>query len=146
MPNFKKAIARKKATDTDREKKDQKDYETKVENLLASCENFKNYLKDNLEGKPTFSEIAENFKKDEMFGKQMKKNKLTSRTSRILNEMHKNISKIKGEYNPKKSAEFFGAFIKFTPKKADSKTGRIKRSAIDDEDVVKFFKQDLSII
>ena len=144
MPSFRDVIAREKATDKDREKKDQQNYENKVKELLTSCKNFNEYLKDNLKAQPNFSTIAENFKKDEMFGKQMKKNKLTSRTSRILNEMCKKISKIEGEYNPKEPLEFFEAF-KFTPKKANSKTGRIKRSAIDDAEVVKFFSQDLSI-
>lgn len=142
MLNFKKVVAREKATDKDRQKTGQKSYEEKVKKLLTSCTNFGNYLKNNVSSKTEYSEIAEKFQDKNMFKDQMAKNRLTSRTSKILNEMRKRLSKIKGTFNPQDQTKLLAAF-EFTPKKANEKTGRIKRSAIDDAEVVKFFQKDI---
>lgn len=142
MLNFKKVVAREKATDKDRQKTGQKSYEEKVKKLLTSCTNFGNYLKNNVSSKTKYSEIAEKFQDKNMFKDQMAKNRLTSRTSKILNEMRKRLSKIKGTFNPQDQTKLLAAF-EFTPKKANEKTGRIKRSAIDDAEVVKFFQKDI---
>ena len=58
MLNFKKVVAREKATDKDRQKTGQKSYEEKVKKLLTSCTNFGNYLKNNVSSKTKYTEIA----------------------------------------------------------------------------------------
>ena len=117
---------------------DQKNYENKVKELRKACQNFGEYLEEEVNEGTDFSDIIEKFKDEKKgFGKQMKKSWVLSRTSRRLNEMKKNLSKFKNKtFDPQRIGDYVACF-KFEREK--TKKGNIKRSAIDDEKVFKFF-------
>ena len=136
MPSFRKVLERGEGTaDLNA---DQKKYEQKVGELKKACDKFGGYLKTVKSGTP-FADIIKAFEnKDKGFGNQLKKNRLFSRTSRILHGMSKNLSKFKKEsFDPGKIDNYVGAFW-FKAEKPNTK-GYIKRSAIDDAQIVKFF-------
>lgn len=138
MLKFKKVVERGNGTANLNE--DQKKYEQKVVELEKACRKFDSEFKKILD-------TPEKWKKkfNDCFNDQMKKNKLTSRTSRVLHGMSKNLSKLKGEFDPKKIKYYVEAF-KFTPEKVNKNTGYIKRSAIDDGYVVSYFNTSIESI
>ena len=136
MPSFKKVLERGNGTADLNE--DQKEYEKKVVKLEKACEEFNSKFKKVLN---TPAEWKKTF--DDSFKDQMKKNRLTSRTIRILNGISKNLSKFKGNFDPQKINDYVKAFG-FTPEKA--KNGYIKRSAIDDKTIANVFNFDIPTI
>ena len=130
MLNFKKVAAR-DSGEKNSNKNDQAKYEKKVEILEETCKRFVSDFENVLYTPQKWKNLF-----DRCFQTQMKKNKLTSRTSRILNAMSKNLSKFKGEFDLEKLDDYIKAFS-FTPEKA--KKGYIKRSAIDDKTIENIF-------
>lgn len=130
MLNFKKVAAR-DSGEKNSNKNDQAKYEKKVEILEETCNRFVSDFENVLYTPQKWKNLF-----DRCFQTQMKKNKLTSRTSRILNAMSKNLSKFKGEFDLEKLDDYIKAFS-FTPEKA--KKGYIKRSAIDDKKIENIF-------
>ena len=113
-------------------KDDQAKYELKVRKLEGSCYQFMFALDRILD---TPKKWKGEF--DGCFREQLSKSRLFSRTSRVLHEMSKSLSKFKEEsFNPSKLDDYVKAF-EFTPEKV--KNGYIKRSAIDDETIVNIF-------
>ncbi len=135
MLNPRKVIARESSTLKDREKKYQRDYEVKVYDLLIQCKIFVDYL-GTTEDKFSYENISKAFKK------QMKKNKMLSRTSRILNTMSKELSKFESKTFPEDLKNYLKIF-NFKPERPNEKTGYMKRSAIDDKDIVDIFKKTM---
>ena len=137
MLNFRKVVGRGSNTKNPNEK-DQEKYLTKVGDLEKACLNFKKYLETVDEG-TKFSEIIGAFEdKNKGFGNQMKKNKMVSRTSRVLHGMKKELLKFKNEsFDPEKIGDYLKAFW-FKAETANSKD-YIKRSAIDDKQIARFF-------
>ena len=117
-------------------KEDQQKYEEKVKNMRAACKKFEEKFDERLD----FPQVWQGLLKENFKG-QMAKNRLVSRTSRILHDISKKLSKFKGEFDPNKVAEYSKAFY-FKAKTANSKD-YIKRSAIDDENVAKFFNSEI---
>ena len=124
----------------------QKEYNTKVNNLKSCCEafteSFKSEFKTNpriYTGKP--SDWQEKFAK--AFSGPMKVNRLTSRTSRVLHDIYKNLGKFKKEeeFDTKKVVEYKKAFCFKASKTKILKGGKavIKRSAIDNPGIVNYF-------
>lgn len=138
MLNFKKVVAKGYGEEKNPNKKDQNDYLVKVNKLEKACKEFDSEFKKILD-------TPEKWKKkfDGCFNEQMKKNKLTSRTSRVLHGMSKNLSKFKGKFEDENVDDYVKAF-EFTPEKV--KNGYIKRSAIDDKAVANFFNFDIPTI
>lgn len=124
----------------------QKEYNSKV-NILKNCceeftESFKSEFKINpriYTGKP--SDWQEKFAK--AFSGPMKANRLTSRTSRVLHDIYKNLGKFKKEeeFDIKKVDEYKKAFCFKVSKAKILKGGKavIKRSAIDNPGIVNYF-------
>lgn len=139
MLNPKKVIARESSTAKDREKKYQRDYEIKVYDLLIQCKIFVDYL-GTTEDEFSYKNISKTF--NSVFEKQMKKNKMLSRTSKILNKMSKELSKFKSKTFPEDLKNYLKIFD-FEPEKTNKKTSYIKRSAIDDKDIVAIFKKTM---
>ena len=140
MVNLKKVVKIGSTKTTNPNKEDQKKYEEKVKNMQAACENFKKEFKEYLYIPNKWQGLLK-----ENFEGQMAKNRLVSRTSRILHDMSNKLSKFKEKsFDPKKVKEYKKAF-KFTAKKANSKD-YIKRSAIDDKEVANFFNNQIGSI
>lgn len=150
MPKYRKVDATSLEEQTKEIQKSQKKYNQKVKDLKECCDNFlKSFLADDKEfnkvnaynGKP--KDWQKKFK--EAFNAPMKANKLTSRTSKILQEMYKKLGKFKNDENFEidKIKEYKEAFdfeekkAKFNEKKGEN---LIKRSAIDNPIIVEFFK------
>lgn len=140
MLNPKKVIARESSTVKDRKKIDQRNYEVKVYDLLIACNNFVSYLR--AENEIYYARVSYVFNR--AFKKQLKKNRMLSRTSRVLNKMSKELAKFKGKFAPE-DLEKYSKVFDYKPKKADEKN-YIKRSAIDDKGVVKAFTQTIPAI
>lgn len=119
-------------------KKDQKKYEEKVTELRSACENFRqSILNEEMASENSLKTMF-----NDAFSEQMKKNKLFSRTSKLLHEMSKKLSKFKGPiFNQTKAKEYAKAF-EFKAEKPNDK-GYIKRSAIDDKFVANFFNNEM---
>ena len=134
--NLKKVVKIGSTKTTNPNKEDQEKYEEKVKNMRAACKNFKEKFKEYLDIPKMWQGLLKC-----SFKEQMAKNRLVSRTSRILHDMSKKLSKFKNEFDPNKVAEYSKAFY-FKAKKANSKD-YIKRSAIDDEEVADFFNIEI---
>ena len=132
MVNLKKVVKIGSEKTTNPNKKDQEKYEEKVKKMQAACKKFEEKFKEYLDIPKMWQGLLKCY-----FEEQMAKNRLVSRTSRILHDMSKKLSKFKGKFDPKKVAEYSMAF-NFKAKTANSKD-YIKRSAIDDANVVNFF-------
>lgn len=137
MLNFKKVITRDKSTEDENSGTSQGTYNKKVNELRKACENFRESVL-NKEMKPEYG-LKEMF--DEAFKEQMKKSQITSRTSRKLHKMSKNLSTFKGPFEQTKAKEYAKA-LHFDAKKPNKK-GYIKRSAIDDEKIDNFFNNEM---
>lgn len=150
MPKYRKVDAASVEEQTKEIQESQKKYNEKVRILKTCCINFvKSFLEDEKEfnkveayhGNP--SNWQKKFK--DAFKGPMKANKLTSRTSKILQQMSKNLGKFKNEkeFDIDKMEEYKDAFsfeeekAKFNKKKGEN---LIKRSAIDNPVIVEFFK------
>lgn len=139
MLNFKKVKERDDSKGSLESKTSQRMYNKKVDELRKACDEFKSEL-NKINSPKAWKKAFDNSFKD-----QLKKNRLTSRTSRVLHDMSNKLSKFKEEsFDPKKVKEYKKAF-KFTAKKANSK-GDIKRSAIDDKEVDNFFNKQIDSI
>lgn len=137
MLNFKKVITRDKSTEDENSGTSQGTYNKKVNELRTACKNFRESVL-NKEMKPEYG-LKEMF--DEAFKEQMKKSQITSRTSRKLHKMSKNLSTFKGPFEQTKAKEYAKA-LHFDAKKPNKK-GYIKRSAIDDEKINNFFNSEM---
>ena len=137
MLNFKKVITRDKSTEDENSGTSQGNYNKKVNELRKACENFRESVL-NKKMKPEYG-LKEMF--DEAFKEQMKKSQITSRTSRKLHKMSKNLSTFKGPFEQTKAKEYAKA-LHFDAKKPNKK-GYIKRSAIDDEKIDNFFNSEM---
>lgn len=137
MLNFKKVITRDKSTEDENSGTSQGTYNKKVNELRKACENFRESVL-NKKMKPEYG-LKEMF--DEAFKEQMKKSQITSRTSRKLHKMSKNLSTFKGPFEQTKAKEYAKA-LHFDAKKPNKK-GYIKRSAIDDEKIDNFFNSEM---
>ena len=133
MLNFKKVVKSTSAKKNHNEK-DQKNYMEKVKALSNSCIKFVKYLK-NVDENTNFADIEKTFKT--LFKAPMSKNKMLSRTSRVLHQMDKNLLKFKGKFNIEEVEEYSEIF-RFKAEKAN-KNDYIKRSAIDDETIANTF-------
>ena len=124
----------------------QKDYEKKVKEFLTYCIAFeKELVEKHKEGKlKTVQNIGECF--DEGFKNYYKKSKkysLFSHTTKILKGMDKNIKKLKDvELNKDNVVRTVENIFKYDRSKK-TKGDFIKRSAIDDEAVWKFFNSKI---
>ncbi len=136
MVNLKKVVKIGSTKTTNPNKKDQEKYEEKVKKMRAACENFEEKFNESLD----FPQVWQGLLKENFKG-QMAKNRLVSRTSRILHDMSKKLSKFKHGFDPNKVEDYIKAF-NFKAKKANSKD-YIKRSAIDDKEVADFFNSDI---
>ena len=136
MVNLKKVVKIGSEKSENPNKKDQEKYEKKVKNMQDACKKFEEKFKEYLDIPKMWQGLLKCY-----FEEQMAKNRLVSRTSRILHDMSKKLSKFKGKFDPKKVAEYSMAF-NFKAKTANSKD-YIKRSAIDDENVAKFFNSEI---
>ena len=136
MVNLKKVVKIGSTKTTNPNKKDQEKYEKKVENMQTACKEFEEKFKEYLDIPKMWQGLLKYY-----FEEQMAKNRLVSRTSRVLHDMSKKLSKFKGEFDPNKVAEYSKAFD-FKAKTANSKD-YIKRSAIDDKKVADFFNSEI---
>ena len=143
MLRFKKVVQREKDQTKNKDQKDQKRYNQKVEALEQACNNFGEYLKT-VTAETEISSVIKAFgDKKTGFGKQMNKPGMLSRTSKLLHRMKKELSKLKSK-NKKfgtidnKKIEQYKKVFEFKQEKPD-KNDYIKRSAIDDKKVAEFF-------
>ena len=136
MVNLKKVVKIGSTKTTNPNKKDQEKYEKKVENMRAACKEFEKEFKEYLDIPKMWQGLLKCY-----FEKQMAKNRLVSRTSRVLHDMSKKLSKFKHGFDPNKVEDYIKAFD-FKAKTANSKD-YIKRSAIDDKEVADFFNSDI---
>ncbi len=137
MPTFKKVVVREKSHEIKNlDEEDQKNYNNKVLKLENACKEFEKKFKECL-GTPKKWKIAFEY----FFKEQMKKSRLTSRTSRVLHKMSKNLSQFDDFFDFNKLDEYIKAFH-FENKKADN-NNLIKRSAIDDKYMVDFFNKTI---
>ena len=137
------------ALEDDQDKKTreiQKEYNEKVHVLERCCEKFTESLKSELKinlktykGSP--SDWQEKF--EVAFIGPMKANRLTSRTSRVLHNIYKNLGKFKKEekFDIEKVDKYIKAFWFKASKVKTLKSGKtiIKRSAIDNPGIVNYF-------
>lgn len=138
MLNPRKAVANNKFTVEDSKNKNQLNYKTKVNDLVIACNNFESYLREK-ENEFEYSGVLKRFKN--VFKSQLKKSKMLSRTSRILNKMSKELEKFKGKFAPEDLEKYSKAFD-YKPEKVNEKD-YIKRSAIDDKTVTECFKVNI---
>ena len=136
MVNLKKVVKIGSTKTTNPNKKDQEKYEKKVKNMQDACKKFEEKFKEYLDMPKMWQGLLKCY-----FEEQMAKNRLVSRTSRILHDMSKKLSKFKHGFDPNKVEDYIKAF-NFKAKTANSKD-YIKRSAIDDEKVAKFFNSKI---
>ena len=123
----------------------QREYNKKVSILQDCCKNFTKSISEfgvspaRYKGSP--SNWQEKFK--EAFSEPMKASKLTSRTSRVLYDIYKNLGKFKEKKFDVKKVEKYKDAFRFKSKevKTNEKTGksRVKRSAIDNPGIVNYF-------
>lgn len=146
MLNSRKAIKMGEATLEERSKRNQENYEAKVISLRIACEKFIEYLEDKCskdKEELDYAKILKKFK--EVFSLQLKKPRMLSRTSRVLNKMSKELSKFKGNFSPK-DLEKYSKVFKYKREKVNEKSKLIKCSAIDDEKVYEYFTKTISKI
>lgn len=139
MLNPRKAIKMGKATLEERSKKNQENYELKVTILRNACEEFIGYLGN--EKGLEYADVLKKFK--DLFSLQLKKPRMLSRTSRVLNKMSKELSKFEGNFSSE-GLEKYSEVFKYKREKVNEKSKFIKRSAIDDEKVYKYFTEKIS--
>ena len=135
MVNLKKVV-KMGSNKENKNKEDQKKYEEKVEKMQAACKNFNDEFWKHLSTPQEWQSLLKY-----CFGEQMAKNRLVSRTSRVLHDMSKKLSKFKHGFDPNKVEDYIKAFD-FKAKTANSKD-YIKRSAIDDKEVADFFNSEI---
>ena len=133
MVNFKKVVKMGSKKTKNPNKEDQKKYKEKVKNMQTACVKFDEEFRKKLDSPKEWQRLLKG-----KFERQMGKSRLKSRTSRVLHDMSKKLSKFKGGFDSSKVTDYINAF-KFTAKKANPKDDYIKRSAIDDANVVYFF-------
>lgn len=123
-------------------------YLMKVENLKKRCQGFAKCLSENKEclSPGNWAEKFKNFFGEMSIGRvnaPMKANRLTSRTSRVLHDIYKKLSKIKDEKFDVKRVNKYKEAFDFKEKTAKAVKGKdeeyIKRSAIDNYAIVNFF-------
>lgn len=141
MLNSRKAIKMGETTLEERSKKNQENYEVKVISLRDACKEFITYLEH--EKELNYAEILKKFKR--VFLLQLKKPRMLSRTSRVLNKMSKELSKFEGNFSPK-DLEKYSKVFKYKREKVNEKSKLIKCSAIDDEKVYEYFTKTISKI
>lgn len=146
MIKFRKVDPRLEDEQDEKTRKIQKEYNRKVDALKACCARFEKYFKKVVRTDPPIYKSEpkswqKNFKT--AFCLPMRANKLTSRTSKVLHEIYKNLGKFQEEeFKTEKLKEYKEAF-RFEAKKVETnkRTGksRIKRSAIDNPVIVDYF-------
>lgn len=153
MPSFKKVHAESRETLSEEIKKNEKDYKDKVEDLKKRCQKFSTFLHDSFNSDDSSSansgpaSWSKGFKK--IFGEDpkapMKAKIITSRTSRVLHDIYKKLSKIKDKtFNVDNIAKVYVKAFKFKPKKIENIKGvdYVKRSAIDNPAIVNYFMNE----
>lgn len=141
MPSFRKVLGKPESEMSEKEKNSQKEYNKKVKKLKGCVENFKKAIK---ERKDEISKHTVEKDFEMCFDDYIKSKKLFSRTNKIIKEMYKKIEKIRkdSEEINLTSKENIEAYCKwcfgFKEEKQNQK-GYIKRSAIDNPEVIKLF-------